>query len=179
MRNENNPLKATLSNSDDFFNNGEIAKALLNSGQRDLLLLSNEDGNPEYFFGMYQTFSQMLLENRGIIFKREAYRSFKELPASIKNATQAVEEKETPIIDVKVYCKEDKIFIEVSDNGKGIKEEVEHLIFEPKFTTKTSGMGLGLPMIKNIIEAYDGSINFSSKEGQGTVFTVILPKNIN
>ena len=97
----------------------------------------------------------------------------------IKNATQAVEEKETPIIDVKVYCKEDKIFIEVSDNGKGIKEEVEHLIFEPKFTTKTSGMGLGLPMIKNIIEAYDGSINFSSKEGQGTVFTVILPKNIN
>ena len=97
----------------------------------------------------------------------------------IKNATQAVEEKETPIIDVKVYCKEDKIFIEVSDNGKGIKEEVEHLIFEPKFTTKTSGMGLGLPMIKNIIEAYDGSINFSSKVGQGTIFTVILPKNIN
>ena len=43
----------------------------------------------------------------------------------IKNATQAVEEKETPIIDVKVYCKEDKIFIEVSDNGKGIKEEVD------------------------------------------------------
>ena len=97
----------------------------------------------------------------------------------IKNATQAVEEKENPTIDVKVFCKKDKIFIEVSDNGKGIKEEVEHLIFEPKFTTKTSGMGLGLPMIKNIIEAYDGSINFSSKVGQGTIFTVILPKNIN
>ena len=97
----------------------------------------------------------------------------------IKNATQAVEDKENPTIDVKVFCKKDKIFIEVSDNGKGIKEEVEHLIFEPKFTTKTSGMGLGLPMIKNIIEAYDGSINFSSKVGQGTIFTVILPKNIN
>ena len=40
-------------------------------------------------------------------------------------------------------------------------------------------MGLGLPMIKNIIEAYDGSIKFSSKVGQGTIFTVILPKNIN
>ena len=91
-KNQINPLKATLSNSDDFFNNGEIAKALLNSGQRDLLLLSNEDGNPEYFFGMYQTFSQMLLENRGIIFKREAYRSFKDLPGSIKNASQAQEQ---------------------------------------------------------------------------------------
>ena len=97
----------------------------------------------------------------------------------IKNATQAVEEEKKPRIDVKVFCKKDKIFIEVSDNGKGIKQEVEHLIFEPKFTTKTSGMGLGLPMIKNIIEAYDGSINFASIEGKGTVFTVILPKNIN
>ena len=97
----------------------------------------------------------------------------------IKNATQAVEGEENPKIDVKVSSKGDKIFIEVTDNGKGIKQKVEHLIFEPKFTTKTSGMGLGLPMIKSIIEAYDGSINFTSEEGKGTVFTVILPKNIN
>ena len=68
------------------------------------------------------------------------------------------------------------IKIIVSDNGKGISEEVKDLIFEPKFTTKSSGMGLGLPMIKNIIEAYDGSISFTSKEGIGTVFSVILPK---
>ena len=68
------------------------------------------------------------------------------------------------------------IKIIVSDNGKGISEEVTELIFEPKFTTKSSGMGLGLPMIKNIIEAYDGSISFTSKEGIGTVFSVILPK---
>ncbi|MDA9363354.1 ATP-binding protein, partial [Polaribacter sp.] len=45
-----------------------------------------------------------------------------------------------------------------------------------KFTTKSSGMGLGLPMIKNIVEAYGGSISFTSKEGIGTVFTVIIPK---
>ena len=93
----------------------------------------------------------------------------------VKNAKQAVEEVKNPKIAVKVFLKNKKIFIEVSDNGKGIKQVVEHLIFEPKFTTKTSGMGLGLPMIKNIIEAYDGSINFSSEEGEGTVFTVTLP----
>jgi two-component system nitrogen regulation sensor histidine kinase NtrY len=50
------------------------------------------------------------------------------------------------------------------------------LIFEPKFTTKSSGMGLGLPMIKNIIEAYEGEIYFTSTEGQGSIFTVVLPK---
>ena len=94
----------------------------------------------------------------------------------ITNANQAAEERENPKIDVNVFSREDKIVIEVSDNGKGIKKEVEHLIFEPKFTTKSSGMGLGLPMIKNIIEAYAGSINFISEEGKGTVFTVILPK---
>tara|TARA_R110002073_G_scaffold108336_9_gene243655 strand:- start:84926 stop:86335 length:1410 start_codon:yes stop_codon:yes gene_type:complete len=94
----------------------------------------------------------------------------------IKNATQAVEDEENPKIEVKVSTKSDKIVIAVSDNGKGIEKEVEHLIFEPKFTTKSSGMGLGLPMIKSIIEAYQGTINFTSVEGEGTTFTVILPK---
>ena len=97
----------------------------------------------------------------------------------VKNATQAVEGLKNPKIVVKVFLKNKKIFIEVSDNGKGIKQEVEHLIFEHKFTTKTSGMGLGLPMIKNIIEAYDGSIDFTSKEQEGTTFTVILPNKLN
>ena len=94
----------------------------------------------------------------------------------VKNASQSVENKENPLIEVKVLSEGNDIKIIVSDNGKGISEEVEDLIFEPKFTTKTSGMGLGLPMIKNIIEAYDGTIYFTSKEGIGTVFTVILPK---
>ena len=94
----------------------------------------------------------------------------------VKNALQASEKEENPIINVKVTSTKKKVKITVSDNGRGIAQEVESLIFEPKFTTKSSGMGLGLPMIKNIIEAYDGSIFFTSEEGVGTVFTVILPK---
>ncbi|WP_144896074.1 PAS domain-containing sensor histidine kinase [Lutibacter sp. Hel_I_33_5] len=94
----------------------------------------------------------------------------------IKNALQASEKEEKPIIEVKVKSEKNNVKIIVSDNGKGISEEVKDLIFEPKFTTKSSGMGLGLPMIKNIIEAYDGTISFTSKEGIGTVFTVMLPK---
>lgn len=94
----------------------------------------------------------------------------------VKNALQASENNENPLVDVKVFSEGNDLKITVSDNGKGIYEDVKDLIFEPKFTTKSSGMGLGLPMIKNIIEAYDGAISFTSKEGIGTVFTVILPK---
>lgn len=94
----------------------------------------------------------------------------------IKNATQAVEEKINPKVEVRVFEDGEHIIIEVEDNGKGIEESVKHLIFEPKFTTKTRGMGLGLPMIKNIIEAYQGSISFVSAEGVGTTFKVKLPK---
>jgi len=95
----------------------------------------------------------------------------------IKNAMQASEKEENPIIEVKVVSETDNVKITVSDNGKGISEELKSLIFEPKFTTKSSGMGLGLPMVKNIIEAYDGNISFTSQEGVGTIFTVILPKS--
>ncbi|PQJ80086.1 ATP-binding protein [Polaribacter porphyrae] len=94
----------------------------------------------------------------------------------VKNALQASEKEEKPQIEVKVLSDTKNIKIMVSDNGKGISDEVKDLIFEPKFTTKSSGMGLGLPMIKNIIEAYDGTISFSSRVGEGTIFTVILPK---
>jgi len=94
----------------------------------------------------------------------------------IKNANQATEDTKKPIIEVKVTSEGNNIKISVSDNGKGISDALKDLIFEPKFTTKSSGMGLGLPMIKNIVEAYGGSISFTSKEGIGTVFTVIIPK---
>lgn len=94
----------------------------------------------------------------------------------VKNALQAVEREENPHVQVDVLQEQNNVKIIVSDNGKGIPEDVKDLIFEPKFTTKSSGMGLGLAMIKNIIEAYDGQISFSSEVGVGTVFTVILPK---
>lgn len=64
----------------------------------------------------------------------------------------------------------------MADNGIGISEENKEKIFEPKFTTKTSGMGLGLGMVKNIVETYNGSITFTSQPGEGTIFTVTFPK---
>ena len=96
----------------------------------------------------------------------------------VKNATQAKDNNTDDFrIEVKVSTHENKIVIAVSDNGKGISETNKERIFEPKFTTKSSGMGLGLPMVKNIIEAYNGTISFTSTENVGTVFTITLPKN--
>jgi signal transduction histidine kinase len=94
----------------------------------------------------------------------------------VKNAIQATEETEKPKIIVAVFSENNALKITVSDNGKGISVETKDLIFEPKFTTKSSGMGLGLAMIKSIIEAYDGTIDFTSEQNKGTTFTVILPK---
>ena len=94
----------------------------------------------------------------------------------VKNAIQSIARVPSPIIRICLNDDENNINITVTDNGHGISKENKPKIFEPKFTTKTSGMGLGLPMIKNIIETYKVSIAFESVEGSGTTFKVILPK---
>ena len=94
----------------------------------------------------------------------------------VKNATQAIPDDEpNPMVDVRIYREGDIAKIVVKDNGKGIGNEDRNRIFEPKFTTKSSGMGLGLGIIKNIVENYHGTITFTSQPGWGTVFLVTLP----
>ena len=94
----------------------------------------------------------------------------------VKNAIQAIpEDQPEKAIIVAVERQENHVNIVVQDNGIGIEEENKDHIFEPKFTTKTSGMGLGLGIIKNIIENYKGTISFETTRGQGTIFTVSLP----
>ncbi len=93
----------------------------------------------------------------------------------VKNSIQALEGIENKRIDVFVGKKDNAVIISVKDNGKGISKADRTKIFEPKFTTKNSGMGLGLPMIKNIVKAYDGSVEFNSEEHVGTEFKIILP----
>ncbi|MGB2128994.1 MAG: sensor histidine kinase [Flavicella sp.] len=95
----------------------------------------------------------------------------------VKNAIQATKELEKQVIDVSLLDEKASFVILVSDNGIGIEESLKPYIFEPRFTTKTSGMGLGLAMSQKIIEAYGGSITFVSKMGEGTTFTVRIPKS--
>jgi signal transduction histidine kinase len=95
----------------------------------------------------------------------------------VTNAIQALHAQENPFIDVRLIETGEHVIIQIADNGEGISQSDAHKIFEPKFTTKSSGMGLGLSMVKNIIEAYGGSINFNSEVNEGTTFIVTLPKN--
>jgi nitrogen fixation/metabolism regulation signal transduction histidine kinase len=94
----------------------------------------------------------------------------------IKNGIQAIPEGRLPQIIVNVIEENEGVKITVSDNGIGISEENKVKIFEPKFTTKSSGMGLGLAMVRNIVETYRGTITFVSKKDEGTTFTVAFPK---
>ena len=95
----------------------------------------------------------------------------------VKNGIQAMpSDKDDPQILVKVFTEDNMVKITVEDNGSGIAEETKAKVFEPKFTTKSSGMGLGLAMVKNIVETFRGNITFTSELGKGTVFTVSFPK---
>ena len=94
----------------------------------------------------------------------------------VKNAIQAIpENQEEKSVIVDLSKTENQFILKVSDNGIGISPENAAFIFEPKFTTKNSGMGLGLAIIKNIIENYKGTITFETEEGKGTTFIVTLP----
>jgi nitrogen fixation/metabolism regulation signal transduction histidine kinase len=94
----------------------------------------------------------------------------------VTNAIHALENTDDPHIEVSVSETEKEVCLKVQDNGIGIEKSDLAKIFEPKFTTKSSGMGLGLPMVKNIIEAYNGTITVDSGVDKGTVFSVSLPK---
>jgi signal transduction histidine kinase len=93
----------------------------------------------------------------------------------IKNALQALSNDRRGIIRIKLLVKNNQCEISFQDNGSGISTESQTRIFSPNFTTKTAGMGLGLAMVKNIIDNSLGSIWFETEPGKGTTFFVSLP----
>ncbi len=93
----------------------------------------------------------------------------------IKNAIQAIPLTKKGEILVKTKVKEDNFLVEVSDNGIGISEEIQNHIFLPNFTTKTSGMGIGLSIVKTIMNNAGGEIKFESVQGKGTRFYLGFP----
>ncbi len=93
----------------------------------------------------------------------------------IKNAIQAIPDEKQGLIVVNLERKQQNFRIEIQDNGSGISEELIDKIFVPNFTTKSTGTGLGLAMVKQIIETHHGNIDFQTEMGKGTIFFVELP----
>jgi len=67
------------------------------------------------------------------------------------------------------------VIVDVTDDGPGVSSELSDRIFDPFFTTKPQGSGLGLPIVRKIVDAHDGRIDVNSAPGQGTRFRVTLP----
>ncbi|MBC8109650.1 MAG: HAMP domain-containing histidine kinase, partial [Verrucomicrobia bacterium] len=92
-----------------------------------------------------------------------------------KNAIQSIPEESEGIIDISYSVVGNEVIISIKDNGGGMSDETKAKIFVPSFSTKNSGMGLGLAISKKIIENSQGKIWFTSEEGKGSTFFVSLP----
>ena len=129
-----------------------------------ILLFQEEDFDINFEFSD----SSLLIEGD----KNQLIRVFNNL---IKNATQALRGVEGGKINIAITKETQSVLVCISDNGVGIPEDLKPKIFYPNFTTKSSGTGLGLAMVKNIVESMGGSVWFNSEEGRGTEFYVSFP----
>jgi nitrogen fixation/metabolism regulation signal transduction histidine kinase len=91
----------------------------------------------------------------------------------IQNGIQASRQGKQPKIVVDIIKEIKSVKIKFIDNGIGIPESIQSKVFEPKFTTKTKGMGLGLGIVKNIIDSHNGTIKYETGK-KGTTFIVTL-----
>jgi signal transduction histidine kinase len=103
--------------------------------------------------------------------KKQMLRVFNNL---IKNSIQAISNKKDGEILISLFRENDFCIITFKDNGIGIDTSLQSRIFSPYFTTKSGGTGLGLAMVKNIIESMDGKIWFESEKESGTTFFIQL-----
>jgi nitrogen fixation/metabolism regulation signal transduction histidine kinase len=108
--------------------------------------------------------------------KEQLLRVFNNL---IKNALQAIADEQNGHVIINLYEEDKQLLVKVIDNGIGMNEEQKKMIFVPNFTTKTGGMGLGLAMVKNILETMQVSISFTSVEHEGTTFEMRFPRQKN
>ncbi len=93
----------------------------------------------------------------------------------IKNGIQSIPDERTGIIKISLERRDNMVLVAVADDGTGIPEELQEKLFSPSFTTKTSGMGLGLSIVKNIVENFSGKIWFETEPGKGTTFFFEIP----
>ncbi len=94
----------------------------------------------------------------------------------VNNALQAMPEGGN--LGLTAYKKENMIVIIVSDTGQGIPDVVKPNVFKPLMTTKAKGQGLGLAVVKRLIEGLNGKVSFESEEGKGSTFTIELPVSV-
>lgn len=111
-----------------------------------------------------ESISKLYLDNK---FIKQAFLNI------IKNAIQAMQTG--GILKITTEQKEGMVLVTIADNGVGMDEETQAKIFEPHYTTKDTGSGLGLTLVYKIIKEHKGDINVNSRLGEGTVFNFLFP----
>ena len=94
----------------------------------------------------------------------------------LKNAIEAIPHDTQGLIEINYLLTSKNILLSIKDNGNGIAENLRDKIFEPNFTTKSSGTGLGLAFVKNSIENAGGKVWFETIISVGTTFYISLPE---
>ncbi len=97
----------------------------------------------------------------------------------ITNATFAVREKENPTIVLYSGVTDEQAYLTVADNGCGISSDIREKMFIPFFSSKKNGTGIGLSLSREIVKLHNGSLQVQTKEGEGSAFTVLFPKNVS
>lgn len=119
---------------------------------------------PEHIIEFYSNVDELYYKIDGIYLTRI-------ITNIVKNGIQSIQHNDKKV-RVEIKNKPDKFTISIEDNGSGIPEEHLDRVFEHKFTTKSSGMGLGLSMVKKIVEDYHGKIWFETEVDVGTTFYI-------
>jgi signal transduction histidine kinase/HAMP domain-containing protein len=98
----------------------------------------------------------------------------------IDNAVHALQDGNSEIKQLQISTRslDGKCEIKIRDNGVGMSKETKKRMFEPLFSTKSFGVGLGMAIVKNIVEQHCGEITVESKEGRGTAITLRFPANL-
>ncbi len=92
----------------------------------------------------------------------------------INNSLSVIEK--AAVIDISAYCHDDYAYISVRDNGPGISADLADKIFEPFYTSRSQGTGLGLAVVKSVTNAHQGEVSLLSKPGEGAHFCMKIPK---
>ncbi|HPL05610.1 MAG TPA: ATP-binding protein, partial [Bacteroidales bacterium] len=114
------------------------------------------------------------LKSKGFVYadKEQMLRVFTNL---IKNGIQAIPKERMGLIKIEISSSDKNYIIKVIDNGTGISEQMIPKIFQPNFTTKSGGMGLGLSMVKSLLTSNNATIYFETEENIGTIFIIEIP----
>ena len=128
---------------------------------------------------------QLVVEaNSGLIIRADSGHLKQVLINLIRNAVEAIDGEGTVTLRTRSArmllggLDTDTVILEVSDTGQGIPPEIEKRLFDPFFSTKETGTGLGLAIAARIVEKHGGMLQYQSRPGHGTTFSVVLPREI-